>query len=348
MINTLPNVKPISGELRAEALEQWNDRTKPIGSLGRLEQITADLCAIQGSLQPVTSPRAIVLFAADHGVARLGVSAYPQEVTRQMAANFVGGGAAINVLSRYQHATLEVVDVGICGDPVPGVLYRRIREGTRNFLESAAMTSAEVDSAIAVGLDRANAAAANGAVIVVAGEMGIANTAAAAALLCLLTGCEPSRAVGRGTGVDDKGLKHKQQVVQQAITHHEACRNDPQATLCAVGGLEIAALCGFYIGAAANKMMAIVDGFICTVAALAACRFVPTVRDYLQFAHCSAEQGHALALEAMDAQPLLALDMRLGEASGAALALSLVDASVLLYLEMATFSKAGVSTAEQP
>ena len=347
MMEFLPSVEQVSSVIREEAMLQWNDRTKPIGSLGRLEQLTADLCAIQGSLTPATSPRVVVLFAADHGVARLGVSAYPQEVTWQMAANFVAGGAAINVLSRYQHANLEIVDVGIAGDPVPGVLNRRVRPGTRNFLESTAMTEEEMHRAIAVGIERANSSAANGAVIAVAGEMGIGNTASAAALLCLLTDADPQNAVGRGTGVDDAGLKHKRQVVQQGITRHEACRNDAGAALAAVGGLEIAALCGFYIGAAANKMMVMVDGFICTVAALTACQLVPAVREYLQFAHCSAEQGHALALKALDAKPLLTLDMRLGEGSGAALALSLVDASVLLFLQMATFSKAGVSTAEE-
>ncbi len=341
----LPFVLPVSKKLRAEALLQWNDRTKPLGSLGRLEAVTADVCAVQATLQPVTSPKSVVLFAADHGVARLGVSAYPQEVTRQMAANFVGGGAAINVLARYQQANLEVVDVGICGEPVPGVLNRRVCQGTRNFLEIAAMTDEEMVKALEVGLVRANAAAAKGTVIVAAGEMGIGNTASAAALLCLLTGADSHDAVGRGTGVDDEGLMRKRAMVQQAVERHSACRNNPEAALAAVGGLEIAALCGFYIGAAANKMVIVVDGFICTVAALVACRISPAVRDYMLFGHQSAEQGHKLALGALNAEPLLQLDMRLGEASGAALAFSIIDASVLLFLQMATFSAAGVSTA---
>jgi nicotinate-nucleotide--dimethylbenzimidazole phosphoribosyltransferase len=340
----LPQIEPASERHRAEAQRLMDGKTKPPGSLGRLEELAAQLCAIQRRVPPQTDRKRILLFAADHGIVEEGTSAYPQEVTGQMVANFANGGAAISVLARQAGAELEVVDVGVIGAVDGRALNRKVRAGTRNFAREPALTVAEAERAIAVGLERAQHAADSGVNVLALGEMGIGNTASASALLALLTGADAGATVGRGTGLDDAQLARKQAVIARAIARHRPQAQTPFDALCAVGGLEIAALVGAMIGAAADLLPVVIDGFIGTVAALAATRIAPPARDALLFAHRSAETGHRLALEALDAVPLLDLNMRLGEGSGAALALPLIEASARLLREMASFEQAGVST----
>lgn len=338
-------IEPVSQAHRAQAQALLDLKTKPLGSLGRLEALAAQLCAIQHQVPPETQRRRIVLFAGDHGITAERTSAYPQAVTAQMVANFAAGGAAINVLARQMDAELEVVDVGVAA-PVEGLaLDRNIRRGTRNFAQERALTTDEALRAIAVGRERATSAAAAGVRILALGEMGIGNTASASALLCLLTGGDVEETVGRGTGLDDAQLVHKQEVIARAVALHGAAAGSPWDALCAVGGLEIAALVGAILAAASLRIAVVIDGFICTLAALVAVRLSAPCRESMIFAHRSAEPGHLLALRSLDAQPLLDMGMRLGEGSGAALTLSLIEASARILREMASFERAGVSTA---
>lgn len=340
----LPYIEAASAHHRAEAQALLDGKTKPPGSLGRLEELAAQLCAIQRRVPPQTDRKRILLFAGDHGIVAEGTSAYPQEVTGQMVANFASGGAAINALARQAGAELEVVDVGVIGAVDSRALDRKVRAGTRNFAREIALTLEEAEQAMAVGLERAQSAADAGGHLLALGEMGIGNTASASALLALLTGVDAEATVGRGTGLDDAQWAQKRAVIARAVARHRPQVQTPFDALCAVGGLEIAALVGAIIGAAANRLPVVIDGFICTVAALTAVRMAPLARDALLFAHRSAETGHQLALEALDAAPLLDLNMRLGEGSGAALALHLVEAGARILREMASFEQAGVST----
>ncbi len=342
----IPEISPVSEAHRDAAKRLFDNKTKPLGSLGALESVAAQLCAIQQRVPPRAEQKHILLFAGDHGIVAEGVSLYPQVVTTQMVANFAAGGAAINVLARQFGATLEIVDVGVAGSTLGLALDRKIRVGTRSFLQEAAMTEAETQNALDVGRERVEAAVRNGLDLLALGEMGIGNTASAAALLSLLTGRDAEETVGRGTGLDDAQLQHKREVIARAVAFHTAEATTPFAMLAAVGGLEIAALVGAMLAAASQHVPILVDGFICTVAALAAVGIAPNARDYMIFAHRSAEQGHRFALSALEAEPLLDLGMRLGEGSGAALAFPLIEASVRLLREMASFESAGVSTAE--
>jgi nicotinate-nucleotide--dimethylbenzimidazole phosphoribosyltransferase len=327
-----------------DAVRAIDAKTKPVGALGQLEVLAIQLACLQATLAPrVTHARAIV-FAADHGVADDGVSAYPRSVTAQMVANFAAGGAAICVLARAADASLEVVDVGVDADATPaGVIAARVRRGTRNLRLEPAMTPTECEAALAAGRDAAARAIDAGADAILLGEMGIGNTTAAAALTSAFTNAAPEQTVGRGSGIDDAALARKRTVVHEALARHAPLLDDPRATLGALGGLEIAAMTGAAIAAAAARRVVLVDGYIATAAALAAVRLAPTTRRALVFAHRGAEPGHAIALAALDATPLLALDLRLGEGTGAALALPLVRAAARLLDEMATFTSAGVS-----
>jgi nicotinate-nucleotide--dimethylbenzimidazole phosphoribosyltransferase len=345
----IPELVPVSESHREAAQRLFDNKTKPLGSLGRLEALASQLCAIQHRVPPRVERRHILLFAADHGIVAEGVSLYPQVVTAQMVANFAAGGAAINVLARQFGAALEIVDVGVAGSTLGLALDRKIRAGTRSFVQEVAMTVGETQQAIEVGRERVEAAVRSGIDLLALGEMGIGNTASAAALLSLLTGRPAEETVGRGTGLDDAQLAHKREVIARSVAFHTAQQaTTPFEMLCAVGGLEIAALVGAMLAAASQRVPVLVDGFICTVAALVAVGLAPNVRGYMLFAHRSAEQAHALALETLGAEPLLDLGMRLGEGSGAALAFPLVEASVRLLREMASFESAGVSTSPTP
>lgn len=323
------------------ACERQVNLTKPPGSLGQLETLAIQMAALQGTEHPRLGHIAIGIFAADHGVAAEGVSAFPQAVTAEMVRNFARGGAAISVLARQLDADFQVINVGTVTEleALPNVLDRRVRAGTANFVELPAMTDDECEAALAIGRDWVDSLQVD---LVIGGEMGIANTTAASALAVALTGQSVTTLTGRGTGVDDAGLRLKQSVIERALQRHSA-QSEPFALLAALGGLELAALAGAYIRAGQRGIPSLVDGFICTAAALAAVKLNPELRPWLLFSHCSAEQGHRALLQSLNAEPLLALNLRLGEASGAALAVPLIQAALQLHNQMATFAEAGIS-----
>jgi nicotinate-nucleotide--dimethylbenzimidazole phosphoribosyltransferase len=337
-------IPPVDEAVRAAAYRRLDVLTKPRGALGQLEPLAAQVCAIQGTLEVrIVQPVGIV-FAADHGVADRGVSAYPREVTAQMVANFLHGGAAISVLAKLQGIDLWIVDAGVDGDCKvhPRLIEAKIRRGTRNFIDAPAMTPEECAAALQRGrevVERVMPAAGNALVL---GEMGIGNTAAAALLMHGLTGRELIDCVGRGTGLDDAGLLRKRQLLAQAL-ERRAAPPDPLQLLAEFGGYEIAMLAGALLAGAGHRALLLVDGFTATVAAALAARLAPRVLDYCVFGHCSAEHAHRALLEHLKVRPLLDLGMRLGEGSGAALALCVVRAALALFTDMATFEGAGVS-----
>jgi nicotinate-nucleotide--dimethylbenzimidazole phosphoribosyltransferase len=321
--------------------------TKPPGSLGRLEEIANRMAAIQATLAPVVARSRIVLFAADHGVCAEGVNLYPQAVTAQMVANFLRGGAAINALAGSAGVELEIVDAGVAYD-IPmatGLVRRPIAAGTKNFCVEPAMTREEATAAMALGIEMADRAAADGCTLLGIGEMGIGNTTVASAVTAVLTGMVPARVIGRGTGADDEGMARKRSAIERAMALHGSQIHDPLELLSRLGGFEIGAMCGFCLEAAANRCAVMVDGFIASAAAALAVRFHPASRDYLFQAHLSTEPGHAPLLELIGHRPLFDLEMRLGEGTGAALAIPVVRAAVAAFTGMATFASAGVSEA---
>lgn len=329
---------------RAAALARQAGLTKPHGSLGRLEEVAVALAAMQGRERPRADRVRITVFAGDHGVVEEGVSAFPQSVTRQMLANFAAGGAAVSVLARELGATLEVVDVGSLGrEAMPGVISDKAGQGTRNFTREPAMTEAEMAMALGAGRAAVRRALAGGVDLFVGGEMGIGNSSVAAALACGLLGLSGSDLAGPGTGLDAHGVARKAAVVERALARHRTEAATPLEMLRRLGGFELAALSGAYLACAQEGVPALVDGFIATAAALAAVRLNPGVRPWLLFGHASAEPGHGRVLAALEARPLLALDMRLGEGSGAAVTVALVRLACALHGGMATFAEAGVS-----
>jgi nicotinate-nucleotide--dimethylbenzimidazole phosphoribosyltransferase len=331
---------------REAALARQLQLTKPLGALGRLEQLAVDLAGWQGRAHPRVETVWIGVYAGDHGVAAEGVSAFPQAVTGEMVRNFAGGGAAIAVLARSLGATLEVVNLGTVNDPgeIAGVRRAPIAASTANFCDQAAMTAAQLEAALAAGAHSIAQARAAGAELFIAGEMGIANTTAATALACALLVHAPDDLAGAGTGLGAAGVAHKAAVVARALALH-ADAATPLEVLRRLGGFEIAAMVGAYIAAAQAGVPALVDGFIASAAALVATRIQPDVRGWLLFAHRSHERGHQRVLDALDAEPLLDLGMRLGEASGAAVAVPLLRLACALHAGMATFDEAGVSQA---
>jgi nicotinate-nucleotide--dimethylbenzimidazole phosphoribosyltransferase len=328
-----------------------NQLTKPPGSLGRLEKTGVQLAAIAGRCPPpVPEPVTVAVFAADHGVVAEGVTAWPQEVTAQMVANFCAGGAAINVLARHAGAEVIVVDVGVAtpiGSDTPGLLQRVVRPGTGNLAVEPAMTPEEARSALDVGADVAAQAAGRGARMLVTGDMGIGNTTASAAVIAAITGLPAAAVTGRGAGADDNILARKTEVVEQARQRVPA-QADPLLVLAELGGLEIAALAGFIVGGAASRLPVVVDGVIAAAAALIATALVPDTAGYLIGGHRSSEPGAAAALTHLGIEPLLDLQMRLGEGSGATLAVPLVQAAAKVLREMATFDSAGVADKRPP
>jgi len=344
LAETIARIRLPDEDVRAAATRAFDAKTKPRGSLGRLETLAARIAAVRRDPDPGPLGAAVVVVAADHGVAAEGVSAYPPEVTRQMLANFVSGGAAISVLARQRGARLMLVDAGVA-EPVelPGVRAVRVGAGTRNFLHGPAMTRAQALEALAAGISIAGELAADGVGVVVLGEMGIGNTTAASALCAALLPSDPERVCGRGTGIDDERLAHKIAVVRRALTLHEPEPDDPIQALAALGGFEIALLAGVALGAAARNLVVLLDGFVVGAAALAAARLAPASVGSMVAGHRSPEPGHRLVLEDLGLEPLLDLGMRLGEGSGALVALPLVDAALALLREMATFGDAGVT-----
>lgn len=330
--------------VRAAAQARQAELTKPPGSLGRLETLAVQLAALQRSERPAIDPLHVTVFAADHGVAEEGVSAFPQAVTLEMIRNFARGGAAISVLARELGATLEVVDLGtaVDGGGIEGVINARIRNGTHNFCWREAMSHTQGVAAFRAGRDAAARAADNGAGLFVGGEMGIANTTSATALAALLLEIDPAGITGPGTGLDELGVFRKVEVVRRALELHAAAAGRPLDATTAVGGFEIAALSAAYVAAAQHGIPSLVDGFIASVASLVAVRRVPAARPWLLYAHRSTEPGHGRVLDALEAEPLLDLDMRLGEGSGAAVAVPLLRSACALHNGMATFAEAGI------
>ena len=345
MNDTLPRPEPLDRSMAAELQHVIDTKTKPPGSLGRLESLGLQIGLIQRTLRPRIERPAIIVFAGDHGIAAEGVSPFPQEVTVQMVANFIAGGAAINALSKASGMTLEVVDAGVASasPAAAGFVDAAIRRGgTRNFAHEPAMTRDEVLQAIEQGAERVRFHAALGTNVIGFGEMGIANTSAAACLMSRICNVEIDACVGRGTGLDDAGLIHKRNVLAAALKKH-AASTDPIETLATFGGFEIAMIAGAFLAAAEARMTILVDGFIVTSALLVAHALNPAVLDYCVFAHASDETGHRRMLEHFNAAPLLQLGLRLGEGTGAALALPLLRAAVAFINEMASFESAGVS-----
>lgn len=337
--------KPVNAEVVAQAAARQQQLTKPAGSLGRLETVAVQLAGLQGQVKPTLKQIWIAIFAGDHGVVAEGVSAFPQEVTGQMLLNFVSGGAAISVLARQLGAQLEVVDLGTVTPSLnlPGVLHLNVGPGTANFVKGAAMTPAQGELALQAGRDSVLRAKAVGAQLFIGGEMGIGNTTAASALACALLDCPVAHLTGPGTGLNAEGVSHKAQVIERALALHAAQRGDVLQTLFNLGGFEIAALVGAYLAAAQEGVAVLVDGFICTVAALVAVRLNPACREWLLFGHRGAEPGHRHVLETLGAEPLLELGLRLGEGSGAALAVPLLRLACDLHGQMATFAEAAVA-----
>ena len=341
-------IRPVDRSLAPAVQARLDNLTKPRGSLGRLEEVALTMALITGG-QPTADPARIYTVAGDHGVVAEGVSLFPQEVTRQMVANFLAGGAAINALAKTAGAELFVVDAGCAGDEFddhPALIRGRVAPGTANLARQAAMTREQCLAALALGVSLADRAAKDGVRCLLTGEMGIGNTTPATALYCAWLELEPSAVTGPGTGLDAHGVSHKAGVVAKALDLHRETitSGDALAVLAALGGLEIACLAGLVLGGAANRQLVLVDGFISTSAFLAASRLCPQAADYCLLSHASAEPGHKAAVEAMGLRPLLDLDMRLGEGTGAALALNVARAAAAFYGEMASFGEAGVST----
>ena len=331
---------------RDAALARQDQLTKPQGSLGRLERLAIELSGLQATATPSAGRAPIVIFAGDHGITAQGVSAFPSEVTVQMLHNFANGGAAISVLARTLGVPLTVIDAGtLAAAPISGVITDKPRSGTRDFSIEPAMTTVELAFAFGCGQRAVTRLVAQGADLVILGEMGIGNTTSAAAIAGALTGQAAALLVGAGTGLDQKGQSQKTDVITKALKLHrlDTGKPDTAAVLACVGGLEIAALTGAIIAAAQERLPVLIDGFIVSVAALAAVRLNPSCHQWLIFAHRSAERGHALVLEQLSARPILDLGLRLGEASGAAVALPVLRLACALHNGMATFAEAAVS-----
>ncbi|MBI5394693.1 MAG: nicotinate-nucleotide--dimethylbenzimidazole phosphoribosyltransferase [Verrucomicrobia bacterium] len=355
---TLDRITDLDPGAFQRAQARLDSLTKPPGSLGRLEEIARRLVAITGAARPRVARKTLIVMAADHGVAAEGVSAFPQEVTRQMVLNFRRGGAAINVLARHAKARLVVVDIGVHGDCGPSddnsFLVRKIAPGTRNFAREAAMTREQAVAALETGIGIVRGEIARGAEMIATGDMGIANTTASSAIVAAMTGRDPAEVTGRGTGIGDAAHVKKIEVIRRALALHQLTPDAPRSTLHAldvlakVGGFEIGGLAGVILGAAAARRPVVLDGFISGAAALIAWGLSPKVSQFCFAAHRSVEVGHRVALETLGLEPLMDFDLRLGEGTGAALAMHLVEGAARIYHEMATFTEAGVSGKSGP
>ena len=339
-----------NGKFADQAQERLDNLTKPQGSLGRLEEFAKQLVAISESPAPDLDKKVIFTFAGDHGVADEGVSAFPRAVTQQMVMNFVNGGAGINVLARHTGADVVVVDIGVdhdftdrgAGNSVP-LQIKKVVRGTKNIRKGPAMTREDAEKCIQVGVELASEYAQKGYKIFGTGEMGIANTSPSSAITALLTGKSVEDITGRGTGIDDETWKNKVNVIKDAIRINSPDPADPLDVLAKIGGAEIGGIAGLVLGAAANKIPVIIDGFISTAGALIAYLIEPKTRDYMFAAHMSQEAGHRALLDRIGLHPILDLDLRLGEGTGAAIAMLVIEAGLKIYKEMATFEEAAVA-----
>lgn len=342
---TLRAIQPPDEKAKQAAAARQDQLTKPQGSLGRLEALSIQLAGITGNSRPHFQQPVIITMAADHGIAREGVSAYPAEVTPQMVFNFLHGGAAINVLARHVGARVAIVDMGVAADlPThPDLIDRKIGRGTRDFLVEPAMTREEAERAVGAGIELVTREIERGADMIGTGDMGIGNTTPSSAIVSTITKRPVAQVTGRGTGVDDAGLARKVDILQRALAARRPNPDDAWDVLSKIGGFEIGGLAGVMIGAAARRRPVVVDGFISGAAALIACGIAPAALPYLIAAHRSVEIGHRVVLEHLHLEPLLDLDMRLGEGTGAALGISICIAAAKILDEMATFGEAGVS-----
>ena len=342
---TIDRIQPIDLRLLAQAQARLDRLTKPIGSLGRLEELAARYVMITGEMMSKVPRGAVFTFAADHGVTVQGVSAYPSAVTPQMVLNFLRGGAGVNVLARHVGIDVRVVDIGVAFDfeAVPGLIHKKIMPGTKNLLVESAMSTTQAEQAIQVGIELAAEAVQEGIGLIATGEMGIGNTTASSAIAAVMTGRPASEVTGRGTGIDDTSHARKIDVIQRALAFHRLDSTQVMEVLAKVGGLEIGGLAGLMLGAAAARIPVVLDGFIAGAAALIAVGLQPRCKDYLIASHRSVERGHQAILDHLGLKPLFDLDLRLGEGTGACLGMSLVFAAIKIFTEMATFDEAGVS-----
>ena len=346
---TVKAIKPPDKTAMAQARARQDDLTKPVGSLGRLEELSIQLAGIKGKASPRIEQKAVITMAGDHGVLAENIGNWPQEVTAQMVENFLNGGAGINVLARLVDARIVFVDMGVAGDlkPHPQLIARKVGYGTANMCRGPAMTEEQAVRAIETGIEIVSSEVGKGLDIVGTGDMGIGNTTASAAICATITGRPVSEVTGRGTGISDEQLSHKIEVIEKALAINKPDVTRPLDVLARVGGFEISGLVGVILGAAARRIPVVIDGFISGAAALTATSLAPQAGDYLIAGHVSAESGHPVMLEFLGLKPLLNLDMRLGEGTGAVLGIFLAEAAARTLNEMATFAEAGVSEGEE-
>jgi nicotinate-nucleotide--dimethylbenzimidazole phosphoribosyltransferase len=342
---TIKAVRPLDGAAMEAARARQNRLTKPPGSLGRLEALSIQVAGITGQARPVIEHKAVITCAGDHGVAVQGVSAFPQEVTAQMVANFLGGGAAINVLARHVGARVVVVDAGVAADLIlqPGLVIKKVAHGTADMTRGPAMSRAEAIRAIEAGIEVLEDEVARGLNVVATGDMGIGNTTPSSAIAAAITGRPVVEVTGRGTGIDDEQLAHKVVIIEKALRVNRPDPHDALDVLGKVGGFEIGAIAGVILGAAAHRIPVVVDGFISTAGALIAGELAPLAREYMIAAHASVEVGHRAMWDHLGLSPCLDFDLRLGEGTGAALVVGIVEAACKILNEMATFESAGIS-----
>lgn len=344
----ISSITKSDASIAEQAQNRQNSLTKPPGSLGRLEEFSIKYVAARGDFSAEIEKPAILTFAGDHGVADEGVSAFPKEVTPQMVANFANGGAAINVLTRMEGINLKVIDIGVAGDcDFPGVIQRKVARGTADFVKGPAMTKEQTERAILIGFEEAEKLINGGCTLLGTGDMGIANTTPSTALYSVYLNLPPEEITGRGTGIDDERLIHKTNIIKKAIEINKNSLTDPLSILSALGGFEIAGICGVVLAGAANKVPVVVDGFISCAAALTAIKMNENVADYCFFSHLSADSGHKKIMESLGIKPILDLNLRLGEGTGAALAMNLIRAGMKIMREMATFEEAAVSNRQE-
>lgn len=341
---TIESIKPLDGKAMAEARERQDQLTKPAGSLGRLEEVSIRIAGIQGKGKPQIRHKAMITMAGDHGVVDEKVGNWPREVTAQMVENFLHGGAGINVLSKQVGARVVFVDMGIASDMKPDkqLIVKKVDYGTKNMCLGPAMTEAQAVKALENGIEVVNSEVKKGLDILGTGDMGIGNTTASSAIFAALSGKTVEQVTGRGTGASDEQLKHKIDVIKRALAVNKPDPRKPLEVLAKVGGFEIGGLAGVMLGAAANHIPVIIDGFISGAAAMIAIALAPKAKEYIIAGHCSAEAGHKAMLEYLRLKPLITLDMRLGEGTGAALGLFIAEAGVRTLVEMATFAEAAV------
>lgn len=342
---TIANIKPLDKTCMAQAKTRQDILTKPTGSLGRLEELSIQLAGIQCRPVPQITRKAVIVMAADHGVTAQGISAYPQDVTSQMVSNFLRGGAAINVISRQVGARVIIVDIGVSTNMElrPGLISRKITTGTQDMSKGPAMTLAQSKEAIETGIEIVTDEVNNGLDIVATGDMGIGNTTASSAICAVMLGKTAEAVAGRGTGLNDKQLKHKIAIIDEAISVNNPDSSKPLEVLSKVGGFEIGGLAGVILGAASFHIPVVIDGFISGAAALISDGLCPLSKEYMIAGHCSVEPGHRLLMKHLGLKPLLDLEMRLGEGTGATLGISLAETATRILSEMATFSEAKVS-----